>query len=101
MTHKDLLEAIDILGLQKQASLTEIKQRHRQLVKQHHPDGAGQSEEDAKIIRKINSAYKLLRSYCDHYRFSFDHDTFLRQNPEERIREQFYSDPIWDGSAED
>jgi DnaJ-class molecular chaperone len=97
MTHKDLLEAIDILGLPKRASLTEIKQRHRQLVKQHHPDSDGQTEEDEEIIRKINSAYELLRSYCDHYRFSFDHDTFLLQNPEERIREQFYSDPIWGG----
>ena len=46
-------------------------------------------------IRKINSAYKLLRTYCDNYSFSFDHDTFLLQNPEERIREQFYADPIW------
>ncbi len=100
MTHKDLLEAIDILGLSQQASLTQIKQRHRQLVKQHHPDGDGRSEEDAKTIRKINAAYKLLRSYCDHYRFSFDHDTFMIQNPEERIREQFYSDPIWGGEEE-
>lgn len=100
VTYKDLCEAIDILGLSKQASLTEIKQRHRQLVKQHHPDGDGQSEEDAAIIRNINAAYKLLRSYCDNYQFSFDHDTFLHQNPEERIREQFYSDPIWGGEEE-
>lgn len=100
MTHKELLEAIDILGLPQQASLTEIKQQHRTLVKQHHPDGEGQSEEDSEIIRKINAAYKLLRSYCDHYRFNFDHDTFMIQNPEERIREQFYSDPIWGGGQD-
>lgn len=99
MTHKDLLEAIDILGLEKQASLKEIKQRHRQLVKEHHPDSGHQS--DPMIIRRINAAYKMLRSYCDNYRFSFDHDTFMLQNPEERIREQFYSDPIWGGDPEE
>lgn len=100
MTHKELIEAIDILGLPKQASLKEIKQQHRQLVKAHHPDGEGQSTSDSEKIRKINDAYKLLRNYCDHYRFSFDHDTFLLQNPEERIREQFYADPIWGGGED-
>jgi curved DNA-binding protein CbpA len=98
MTHKDLLQAIDILGLPKQASLKEIKRQHRKLVKQHHPDSNGQAEENPETIRKINAAYELLRSYCDHYRFNFDHDTFLIQSPEERIREQFYSDPIWGGN---
>ena len=100
MTHKDLLEAIHVLGLEKQASLKEIKHRHRQLVKEHHPDADGESAIDAELIRQINVAYKILRSYCDNYRFSFDHDTFLLQNPEERIREQFYSDPIWGAGEE-
>jgi curved DNA-binding protein CbpA len=100
MTYKDLCNAIEILGLSKQASLKEIKQRHRTLVKEHHPDSHGQSKESPATIRKINSAYALLRDYCDNYRFSFDHDTFMIQNPEERIREQFYSDPIWGGGEE-
>jgi curved DNA-binding protein CbpA len=95
MTYKELIEAIDILGLPKQASLKEIKRQHRQLVKKRHPDSNSQAEEDPETIRKINAAYELLRSYCDNYRFSFDHDTFMIQNPEERIREQFYADPIW------
>lgn len=99
MTHKDLLEAIDVLGIDKRASLKEIKQRHRQLVKEHHPDSGNQG--DPMTIRRINAAYKILRSYCDNYRFSFDHDTFMLQNPEERIREQFYSDPIWGGDPEE
>ena len=101
MTYKDLIEAIDVLGLPKQASLKEIKRRHRQLVKEHHPDSNGQKEENPETIRKINAAYELLRSYCDNYLFSFDHDTFMLQNPEERIREQFYSDPIWGGGQEE
>ena len=97
MTHKDLLEAIEVLGLPKQSSLKEIKRCHHTLVKQHHPDSDGKGDGNPDTIRKINAAYKLLRSYCDNYRFSFDHDTFLLQNPEERIREQFYNDPIWGG----
>jgi curved DNA-binding protein CbpA len=100
MTYKELIEATDILSLPKQASLKEIKRQHRQLVKKHHPDSNGQADENPETIRKINAAYALLRSYCDNYRFSFDHDTFMIQNPEERIRVQFYADPIWGGDEE-
>lgn len=99
MTYKELCDAIDILGLPQRASLTEIRQRHRELVKQHHPDSNAAG--DPATIRKVNDAYAVLRAYCDNYRFSFDHDTFLLQNPDERIREQFYSDPIWGGGGED
>lgn len=95
MTYKDLCDAIAILGLPEQASLTEIREIHRALVKEHHPDS--NADGDPELIRKVNDAYAVLRAYCDNYRFSFDHDTFLLQSPEERIREQFYSDPIWGG----
>ncbi|MBE0500438.1 MAG: J domain-containing protein [Desulfuromonadales bacterium] len=101
MTYNDLCSAIEILGLPKQASRKEIKQRHRILVKAHHPDGKGETAEDFELIRKINAAYALLRDYCDNYRFSFDYDTFMIQNPEERIREQFSTDPIWGGGGEE
>jgi hypothetical protein len=48
-------------------------------------------------MRQVNAAYRLLIDYCTGYRFSFAHDEFFEQNPEERLREQFAQDAIWRG----
>jgi hypothetical protein len=44
------------LGLSWGASREAIKQAHRRLVKQHHPDVGG----DAAVFREVNAAYQLL-----------------------------------------
>lgn len=94
MSYEDLVEALKIFGLGDQATLAEIRKRHRQLVKQHHPDGSG---EDSEEIRRINRAYQLLCDYCANYRYTFSLEEYLNQNPEERIQRQFYNDPVWGG----
>ena len=48
--------ALRVLGLNADASLTEIKQAHRRLVKQHHPDLGGSAE----AFRRVNEAYQSL-----------------------------------------
>ena len=48
--------ALRVLGLDANASLAEIKQAHRKLVKQHHPDLGGSAEE----FRRVNEAYQSL-----------------------------------------
>lgn len=93
MTYAELTAALKVLDLPQQATLAEIHQRHRALVKAHHPDLA--ADADPKMIRRINAAYKLLRDYCATYLYSFSRDEFLLQNPEERMRLQFYDDPVW------
>ena len=50
------LAALDVLGLDANASLTEIKQAHRKLVKKHHPDLGGSAE----AFRNVNEAYQSL-----------------------------------------
>lgn len=59
-------DAYSILGLQPGASLTQIKQAYRQLVKIWHPDRFSdqqrKQEAEAKI-KQINAAYNKLRSY--------------------------------------
>jgi curved DNA-binding protein CbpA len=45
-----------VLGLDANASLAEIKQAHRKLVKQHHPDLGGSAE----AFRRVNEAYQSL-----------------------------------------
>ena len=93
MTYLDLQEALRILCFGERATLKEIKTRHRELVKRHHPDTGSMS--DPGTIREINAAYSLLLDYVANYRFSFSEDEFCEQNPEERIRMQFADDPLW------
>ena len=50
--------ALKVLGLDANATLTEIKQAHRKLVKQHHPDLGGSAE----AFRRVNEAYQSLVS---------------------------------------
>ena len=91
MTYADLKQAIDILELPERATLREIKARHRELVKNFHPD-AGVTA-DSEQIRYINAAYKIVTEYVTSYRFSFAEEEFYEQNPEERLRSQFSMDP--------
>ncbi len=93
MTHADLQEALRVLGLGNRATLKEIKTRHRELVKRHHPDTG--ATDDPETIRKVNAAHRVLIDYVSGYSFSFTEDEFYEQNPEERIWMQFADDPLW------
>ncbi len=95
MTYEELKKALDTFGLPERASLKEIKDRHRNLAKRHHPERA--PNQDPARIREINDAYRLLMDFCANYRFCFSQEEFLEQNPEERLRQQFSQDPVWGG----
>lgn len=94
MIYDELLEARLIFNLSERATLREIKSRHRQLVKLHHPDKGGVV--DPGFIVQINAAYAVLLDYVSTYRFSFTESEFYAQNPDEQLRRQF-ADPLWDG----
>ena len=93
MTYADLQEALNVLGLGRRATLKEIKTRHRELVKRHHPDTGNDCGSD--MIWQVNDAYKVLLDYVSRYRFSFAEDEFYEQNPEERLLMQFADTPLW------
>ena len=93
MTYAQLQEALRVLGLGERSALGEIKTRHRELVKRHHPDTGNAVDPD--MIRKVNAAYRTVSDYVSGYRFSFAEDEFYEQNPEERILRQFADDPLW------
>ena len=97
MTHAELKQALAVFGLSERATYRQIKQRHRELVRAHHPD-ATQAVDD-ETIREINRSYALLRTYCEEYRFDFSYEEFLEQNPEERLKSQFDTDPVWGGKS--
>jgi DnaJ-class molecular chaperone len=98
MTYRKFKQAIEVFGLGERATLAQIKARHRQLVKAHHPD-QGQGT-DPEAIRRVNSAYEALTAYCENYRYCFAEEEFLEQVPEERLRRQFGWDPVWSGQGE-
>lgn len=100
MTYDDLKAALHLFGLHENDLLTirRIKERHRALVKEHHPDhGAA----DPEMIRRLNEAHRLLMDYLQNYRFSFSQEEFYRQNPEEHLKRQFSWDPVWSGRLEE
>ena len=92
MNYSELLQAQELLGLGERASLKEIKERYRELARQHHPDAGG---EENLTMQGINAAYALLLTYVEAYRFSFAEEEFYEQQPEERLRRQFDDDPLW------
>jgi curved DNA-binding protein CbpA len=58
-------QAYKILGLKPGASLDEIRSAYRGLVKKWHPDcfiDEIQKQEAEEVIKKINAAYKVLKS---------------------------------------
>lgn len=94
MRYAELVRALEIFGLSDRVTLREIKARHRELVRRHHPDsavGGGDSDQ----IRLVNTAYGILREYAENYRFSFAEEEFYEQNPDERLRMQFADAPLW------
>lgn len=59
--------AFQILGLEEGATPEQIRKRHRELVKRHHPDahshlGPLAAEDAAKRFREIQAAYEALQS---------------------------------------
>jgi hypothetical protein len=99
MTYQDFKKAIEIFGLGERANITQIRNKHRELVKTHHPDRA--SDSDPEAIRRINCAYEILMEYCNGYQFCFNEEEFLEQTPAERLRRQFDWDPIWAGQSDE
>ncbi len=93
MTYAELQEALQALGIRERSTISEIKFRHRELVKRYHPDTGNADEQET--IRNINAAYRVLLDYIEEYRLSFAEEEFYEQNPEERIRRQFMTDPLW------
>jgi hypothetical protein len=55
-------KALDVLGLEPEATTAEIKVRFKTLVKRHHPDANGGDRSAEDKLREIIQAYKYLKS---------------------------------------
>ena len=55
-------QALDVLGLEPEATTAEIKIRFKALVKRHHPDANGGDRSTEGKLREIIQAYNYLKS---------------------------------------
>jgi curved DNA-binding protein CbpA len=83
---EELYEALRTLGLPPLVTRDEIKQRYRQLAKEHHPDRGGGA---AAEMEAINRAYETVMEYVENFRFRFDEEEIARHYPEEQHKKQF------------
>jgi DnaJ-class molecular chaperone len=80
---QDITDARELLGLDKTATLKEIKNKYRKLAKLHHPDIQEISAKDTKKMAEINRAHKILLDYCSRYKYSFNQKDVARTYPHE------------------
>lgn len=70
-----LIKAKTLLGLSDKATLSDIKSRYKNMMRDWHPDVHPNDIETAHTMStQINAAYALLLEYCSQYEFNFDED---------------------------
>ncbi|MCL2790222.1 MAG: DnaJ domain-containing protein [Desulfobulbus sp.] len=96
--------AREVLRLPERASVTEIKRNYRRLCKQHHPDTAATSGQEAvsEQMYRITAAYELLMRHCNEYRFPLTREEAGEAgpdiyDPEDWWQVRFGQDPLWSG----
>jgi curved DNA-binding protein CbpA len=100
--YEEITRALQILGLYESATLKDIKDKYRELLKEWHPDLCKENEDirKRKTIEIIN-AYRIIIAYCEHYRFSFSREEVEKYiSADEFWTKRFGNDPIW-GNYED
>ena len=89
------------LGLNKSATLEQIKSSYRKLVKQHHPDAGGEKDRFLAIQHAwetLNDPYK--KEKYDKNLFSLNQSSnFHKENWEEKINTNKYSSLIKDNEV--
>jgi DnaJ-class molecular chaperone len=101
--YEEITKARKILELDEFATLKEIKNKYRGLLKEWHPDLCKENEHirKEKTIEIIN-AYRTIMSYCESYKFSFFKEEVEKYvSPEEDWIKRFGNDPIWGNYQED
>lgn len=82
-----LIKAKTLLGLSDKATLSDIKTRYKNMMRDWHPDKHPDDTETAHAMStQINEAYAVLLEYCSKYEFNLD---------EEHLREKTLSPQEW------
>jgi preprotein translocase subunit Sec63 len=100
--YEEITKARKVLELDEFATVKEIKNQYRTLLKEWHPDLCRENDaiRKQKTIEIIN-AYRIIMGYCEQYSFSFSKEEIKKYiSPEELWAKQYGKDPIW-GNYED
>ena len=95
--YERVTEAREILTIPEEATLAEIKERFKKEILYWHPDKCPESEEKCREESdKIIRAYKVLKSYCEDYKYPFTLIDIERNAPYEEVWTRMYgNDPMW------
>jgi len=89
----------ELLGLPEEATVAEIKKAYRRLTKKHHPDLAGQRQEEfadgATEMPALTEACRVLLEYCKNYRIPLVPGPGQAMDDEEWWMDRFGEDPLW------
>ena len=97
ISFEEIDKARKILDLGRDATIEEIKRAYHRLSKKWHPDKCREKDKELchEKMKEINKAYKIIMKYIENYRYSFTEEKVTEENPEERWKAQFGSDPLW------
>jgi len=82
---EEIEKALEILELPKLITRADLKKQYRFLSKKYHPDQGG----DVQKQEQLNYAYKLLTTYIEEFRYTFDEKEISNQFPGAKHAEQF------------
>ncbi|MCE5329962.1 DnaJ domain-containing protein [bacterium] len=85
ITFKDIDNARKVLDVPDVVSIEDIKEKHRKLIFEYHPDRYQNSKDMAKYkekIKEINNSYKIIMNYRNRYPVSFGKEKVKLYRPE-------------------
>jgi len=90
-------QARKTLELPESATLEQIRETYKQLMKKWHPDkNLSDSKQAEHRTKEIIHAYKIIMQYCNEYQYSFSRQEVEKYlSDRERWFRQFGCDPIW------
>jgi len=93
LTYEEFAKAKDVFGITIPASYKKISKRYKDLMKALHPDVSELIPDEAESrSAKVNSAYEILKNYCENYRMDFSEKEFYRQVDEANLDKRFFQD---------
>ncbi|MBW1971850.1 MAG: J domain-containing protein [Deltaproteobacteria bacterium] len=92
-----ITEARNILGLPEKATMQQIINSYRELLKKWHPDKCKEDKDKCKEMSiKVIEAYRIIIDYCSNYEYSFTKEDVARSlSPEDWWYQRFGDDPLW------
>lgn len=86
---EEIDEARRLLGLGEAATIKEIKQAYKRMVRRYHPDVTQPNAEAEETTKRLNRSYRLLSDYCACYKYSFREEDVHRAYPEEESMKRY------------